>query len=139
MTYTIREVDSEDYEDVIAELHQLTFFDTAPLPDLTVGNWWLAWKEKFPIGFAGLVPSTIDPHMAYFNRVGVLPRHAGGLQLRFMRAIEAKARKLGFVWLASDTTDNIRSANNFIKAGWHLFEPGEPWAMPRSLYWSKRL
>jgi hypothetical protein len=139
MMYRIREIDPMEEDDVIAELHTLTFFNTAPIPDLTVGKWWLAFKNSVPIGFASLVPSDRIPRAGYFNRVGVLSSHIGGLQLRFMRAIECRARRDGMEMVVSDTTDNIRSANNFIKGGWHLFAPAEPWALQRSLYWRKRL
>jgi hypothetical protein len=137
--YRIREVDAAEEDDVITELHILTFFDAAPIPDLTVGNWWIAFKGSAPVGFAGLIPSDHIPGAGYFSRVGVLPGHTGGMQLRFMRAIERRARKDGMEQIVSDTTDNIRSANNFIAAGWRLFAPPEPWAMLRSLYWRKRL
>jgi hypothetical protein len=137
--YRIREVDATEEDDVIAELHTLTFFDTAPIPDLTMGIWWLAFKDNVPIGFAGLVPSDRIPRAGYFKRVGVLASHAGGMQLRFMRTIERRARKDGLEWIVSDTTSNTRSANNFIRAGWRLFEPAVPWAMAHSLYWHKRL
>lgn len=33
--------------------------------------------------------------------------------------------------IVSDTTDNIASANNFIKAGYELYAPDVPWAWPK--------
>lgn len=41
--------------------------------------------------------------------------------------------------IVSDTTDNFVSANNFIRAGYRLFEPQVPWAWAHSLYWRKQL
>src|SRR5580692_4559833 len=35
----------------------------------------------------------------------------------------------------TDTTDNLASANNFIRAGYRLYRPQSPWAWPNSLYW----
>jgi hypothetical protein len=54
-----------------------------------------------------------------------------------MRALEARARLIGWRSIVSDTTDNLSSANNFIRAGYRLFEPRHPWAWPRTLYWRK--
>ena len=74
----------------------------------------------------------------YFCRVGVLSEHWGHrLQLRLMRVLEARARLNGWRWIVSDTTDNLSSANNFIRAGYHLFEPKDPWGWPQTLYWRK--
>ena len=39
----------------------------------------------------------------------------------------------------TDTTDNISSANNLIRAGYRLFEPPWRWAFQNSLYWTKVL
>ena len=41
--------------------------------------------------------------------------------------------------MISDTTDNVPSSNNLIKAGYKLIEPSAPWANGESLYWSKKL
>ena len=60
-------------------------------------------------------------------RVGVVSEHWGNrLQLRLMRALEARARLNGWCSIVSDTTDNRSSANNFIRARYHLFEPTSP-------------
>lgn len=58
--YRIREVDArnDDIVDVLAELHRLTFFDGAAIPDFDWGYWWLAYREATPVAFAGVVPST---------------------------------------------------------------------------------
>jgi hypothetical protein len=138
--YRIREVDGQDDEaaDILADLHRLTFFDSAPIPKFDQGYWWLAFRETTPVGFAGVIPSTRAQNAGYFSRVGVLRRHCGhGLQLRMMRAMEFRARNNGRGYLVSDTTDNIASANNFIRAGYRLYEPQNPWAWPNTLYWRK--
>ncbi|MEA3135094.1 MAG: hypothetical protein QOG17_2940 [Gammaproteobacteria bacterium] len=138
--YRVREVDGsdDDVADTLSELHQLTFFDGAPLPKFDYGYWWLACQEKEPIAFAGVIPSTCVPNAGYFCRVGVLREHWGeGLQLRLMRALEARARLNGWCSVISDTTDNLASANNFIRAGYQLYQPQIPWAWPNTLYWRK--
>jgi GNAT superfamily N-acetyltransferase len=139
-SYRIRGVDGHDEEiaETLAELHRLTFFDGAPVPPFDGGHWWLAYCEAMPIAFAGVVPSTHVRNAGYICRVGVLAEHCGRrLQLRLMRAIEARARRSGWSYLVSDTTRNIPSANNFIRAGYRLYQPRHPWAFADTLYWRK--
>ena len=138
--YRIRAVDGYDDEiaDTLAELHRLTFFDAASVPKFDQGYWWLAFHKLESVAFAGIVPSTHICNAGYFCRVGVLSEHWGHrLQLRLMRVLEARARLNGWRWIVSDTTDNLSSANNFIRAGYHLFEPKDPWGWPQTLYWRK--
>lgn len=140
--YRIREIDGHDDEvaDTLADLHRLTFFNGASVPDFDRGHWWLAFHETAPIGFAGVIPATRALNAGYFCRVGVLKKHCGNtLQLRFMRAVEARARRNGWSSIVSDTTDNLASANNFIRAGYRLYQPPCPWAWPHSLYWRKSI
>ncbi|MBN8989043.1 MAG: GNAT family N-acetyltransferase [Rhizobiales bacterium] len=138
--YRIREVDGsdDDVADALSELHRLTFFDCAPIPGFDHGHWWLAYQKTEPVAFAGVIASAYVPNAGYFCRVGVLRRHWGaGLQLRLMRALEARARLNGWCSVISDTTDNVASANNFIRAGYRLYQPPIPWAWPNTLYWRK--
>jgi GNAT superfamily N-acetyltransferase len=140
--YRIREVDAqdEDIADTLSELHRLTFFDSACVPEFDQGHWWLAFHQGEPVAFAGVVSSTRACNAGYFCRVGVLRRHRGaGLQLRLMRAMEARARHNGWSRVVSDTTDNLASANNFIRAGYRLYRPQAPWAWPNTLYWRKSI
>jgi GNAT superfamily N-acetyltransferase len=138
--YRIGTVDGQDDDisDTLEELHRLTFFDSAPVPDFELGHWWLAYRQHLPIAFAGLIPSTHAENAGYFCRVGVLREHWGkALQFRLTRAVEARARNNGWCWIVSDTTDNIFSANNFIRAGYRLYRPRCPWGWPQTLYWRK--
>ena len=66
--YRIREVDGDDDDiaDTLAELHRLTFFDGAPIPEFDQGHWWLAFHETAPVAFAGMVPATRTPKTGYF-------------------------------------------------------------------------
>ena len=135
-------VDSSD-DDIaytLADLHRVRFFDAAPMPEFDLAAWWLAYQGDDAVAFAGVVPSTYARNSGYFSRVGVLERHWGrGLQLRLMRAIEARGRRVGWDGIVSDTTDNLASANNFIKAGYQLYEPEVPWAWSHTLYWRRQL
>jgi Acetyltransferase (GNAT) family len=138
--YRIREVNGhdDDIAETLAELHDLTFFHSAPAPEFDWGHWWLAYHGRLPVAFAGLVPSTHMENAGYFCRVGVVREHCGHtLQLRLMRALELRARNNGWRFIVSDTTDNLASANNFIRAGYRLYEPRYPWGWPHTLYWRK--
>jgi GNAT superfamily N-acetyltransferase len=140
--YRIRIVDTSD-DDVaksLADLHRLTFFDAAAMPTFDLGAWWLAYQDRDAVAFAGVMPSTHVRNGGYFSRVGVLRRHRGrGLQRKLMAVVEARGRRIGWDSIVSDTTDNPVSANNFIQAGYRLFEPATPWAWIHSLYWRKFL
>jgi Acetyltransferase (GNAT) family len=112
--------------------------DGASIPEFDDGHWWLAFFDAMPVAFAGLVPSTRAGNAGYFSCVGVLQKHCGNrLQLRLMRAIETRAKRNGWSCVVSDTTDNLASANNFIRAGCRLYQPQYPWAWPKTLYWRK--
>lgn len=140
--YRIRAVDARNDEtaDVLTELHRLTFFGGASVPPFDCGHWWLAYRGEMPVAFAGVIPSTHVRNAGYFCRVGVLQPHWGHrLQLRLMRAMEARARWNGWSRVVSDTTANVPSANNFIRAGYRMFRPSLPWAFPDTLYWQKHI
>lgn len=142
MTYRIKRVDDMDDEiaDTIHWMHKEVFWDTAPAPDTDQDFWWLAYQDKMPCGFAQVVPAASTPNTGYLKRSGVLPGHRGNrLQLRLIRAREALARKMGWVTLVTDTTDNPRSANTMIRAGYRLYTPENKWAYEHSLYWRKTL
>ena len=136
----IADADDDDVAEILADLHRLTFFDGASVPQFEFGAWWLAYHNDDAVAFAGVISSTHVRNGGYFSRVGVLRRHWGrGLQLRLMRAIEARGRRIGWRSIVSDTTDNPVSANNFIRAGYRLYEPDVPWAWSNTLYWRKWL
>ncbi|UVO31720.1 GNAT family N-acetyltransferase [Bradyrhizobium arachidis] len=140
--YTIRAVDpdNEDTAETLADLHRATFLGGAVIPEFSSGAWWLAHDGTKPVAFAGVVPAKRARNAGYFCRVGVLSSHRGrALQLRLMRAIESHARRTGWRSIISDTTDNVASANNFIRAGYKLYAPEVPWAWPNTLYWRKCL
>lgn len=138
--YRIRAVDGmdEDIAEALSDLHRLTFLDAAPVPDFHLGHWWMAYCGVTPVAFAGMIPSTRARNAGYFSRVGVIRNHCGrGLQLRLMRAVESQARRNQWGTVVSDTTENIASANNFIRAGYRLYRPKDPWGWPHTLYWRK--
>jgi len=136
--YTIRQVDGFESEDELRELQTAT--SDFPLVNTTEGWWWVAYLAGLPVAYLGAIPSTVYPNALYFTRVGVLAKHRGNnLQLRLMRKMERLAIVHGLSSMVSDTTHAVHSANNFIRAGWRLFEPECPWAFADSLYWRKDL
>jgi GNAT superfamily N-acetyltransferase len=140
--YGIREVDGHDDEivETLSDLHRLTFFDGASIPAFDWDHWWLVYHATVPVAFAGAIPSTRAAKAGYICRVGVLKKHRGrGLQLRVMRALQWRSRHNGWSSIVSDTTENIASANNFIRAGYRLYQPLAPWAWPNTLYWRKSI
>ena len=140
--FRIGEVDAgePDVCDNLKDLHARTFLDCAPLPDFEVGHWWIATEQGRSVAFAGVVPSIMGHGIGYLSRVGVLREICGhGLQRRLMRAIERWACRSEMYCIVSDTTDNIVSANNFIRSGYVLFQPRTPWAWESSLYWRKAI
>jgi len=141
--YRIREADGCDDAADLAILHELIFETTAPPADTSDGHWWLVYaaRDPNPVAFAGVVPSDRYSAAGYYKRVGVLPHCRGhGLQLRLTRVIERRCRRQGWRRIISDTTDNVPCANNFIRAGYRLFDPGAAaWSFPNSLYWTKDL
>jgi GNAT superfamily N-acetyltransferase len=143
MTYRLTEVDTsdEDVADTIRELHTEIFGDSAPQVDPERGFWWLAFEAsrgRELAGFCGLTPTYADPSLGYLKRAGVLRAHRGqGLQRRFVRVREAKARKLGMRGLVTDTSDNPSSANNLIACGYRIFRPAKPWGFDHTIYWNK--
>jgi GNAT superfamily N-acetyltransferase len=142
VTYRIRLVDGCDDEIAsdIHSLHEVTFGSSAPQVETDTGYWWLAYHGDEPVAFAGLTKAFSTAETGYLKRSGVLREHRGNrLQVRLLQAREAKARKLGWTWIITDTTNNVASANSLIRAGYTMFTPKHPWAFPNSLYWEKNL
>lgn len=140
----IRRVDTADDEvvDELIWLHGECFGTSAPAlrEEDCYGHWWLAYDSDAPVAFAALVPAQGAPETGYLKRCGVLVSHRGlGLQRRLVRVREARARRLGWKRMVTDTTDNICSTNNLIRCGYRLFTPEVKWAWPESLYWEKQL
>ncbi len=143
--YRIREVDAFADEDAAEAIHhfnrQTCAFPVLGRDALENGWWWLATLDNRPVGFAGLTRSTYGQNVGYLKRAGVDPKHRGhGLQQRLIRVRLAKARRLGFTSVVTETTDTVYSANNLYKAGFKLFDPPAPWLEYKTtLYWRKYL
>ena len=137
MNFTIRKVDTR----VPAIQTTLAFLQKKILPaDIPYktdrGHWWVAYAPcGKPVAFAGLVRSIKWTDTGYLCRAGVLDGFTGNrLQLRLIKARLAQARKLGWNWCITDTTDNPASSNSLINAGFKLYTPGSPWSFKNALY-----
>lgn len=125
--------------------HTLMMLQAACLPgdtphNIDVGWWWLAEDGDNAVGFAGMVQSVRWMDTVYLCRSGVVPSAQGhGLQKRMIAVRAAHARKLGYRWMITDTTDNPASANSLISCGFKLFQPSAPWGFKHSLYWRRKL
>jgi hypothetical protein len=147
MTYRIREVDASD-EEVAEQIHIFNRESSPRFPELKEYElegvncyWWFAYYGEDPVGFCGMVPSRLYQNTGYLKRAAVpIIKHRGnGLQRRFLRVRETKARCLGWQCLITETLiDNIYSSNNLIRSGYVLFEPKERWAN-ESIFWKKQL
>lgn len=135
----IQRVPAGAYSVTIKAMHTLTFPSDIH-EDYEVGDWWLAFDGADPVAFAGSKDVSSAAGWSYFSRVGVLPGYRGrGLQGRFMRAIEAHARKSGKSAVISTTFDNPPSANNFVRRGYRMYSPEQPWGATGTCYWLKSL
>lgn len=142
MKFTVKKVDIR----VPSVQTTLTFLQRKILPQDTPyktdrGHWWVAYAEcGKPVGFAGIVRSTKWTDTGYLCRAGVLDGFTGhGLQLRLIKARLAQARKLGWNWCITDTTNNPASSNSLINAGFKLYTPANPWSFKNALYWKYKV
>jgi GNAT superfamily N-acetyltransferase len=105
------------------------------------GHWWVAYAEDGkPVAFAGLVRSIKWTDTGYLCRAGVLDGYTGhGLQKRLIQARVKQARKLGWNWCITDTTNNPASANSLINAGFKIYTPGQPWSFRNAIYWKYKV
>jgi len=105
------------------------------------GHWWIAYTdEDKPVAFAGLVRSIKWTDTGYLCRAGVLDGYTGhGLQKRLIQARVKQARKLGWNWCITDTTNNPASANSLINAGFKIYTPGQPWSYKNAIYWKYKV
>jgi hypothetical protein len=91
--YGIRKVDGHEdgVADTLADLHRLTFFDSASVPPFDWGH----CGSAFMSGCRSPLPELCRrraQNAGYSCRVGVLKRHCGReLQLRLMRTMQTRA------------------------------------------------
>ena len=142
MQFTVKKVDLR----VSSVQTTLLFLQKKILPQDTPyktdrGHWWIAYAaDGKPVAFAGLVRSIKWTDTGYLCRAGVLDEFTGnGLQLRLIKARLKQARKLGWNWCITDTTNNPASSNSLINAGFKLYTPSNPWSYKNALYWKYKV
>lgn len=140
--YFIVSVDDSTYFKEIKCLDKELF--SRDLPDLKIGHWWAMFDERdYPlVAYCGMVPSADWYKTGYLCRAGVREECQGqGLQKRLINVRVAKARRLGWEWVVSDTDDNNHaSSNSLIACGFRLYTPENRWAGRKGvLYWRKDL
>lgn len=138
----VREVQIYDVHamDAIRRMHKSCLpYDEQPFIP-SKGYWWIAYDDGQPVGFAGLKMTIRWIDCGYLWRSAVLPEYRGrGLQVKFIRLRERKARELGWKYMITDTSSNPASANNLIKCGYRIYEPSIEYGMTHTVYWRKVL
>ena len=101
------------------------------------GCFLIAWSEDLPIGCVSL--RRLGPTLAEVKRLWVHPHARGqGLGLRLMRAIETRARDLGYAHAKLDSHSNLVAAVSLYRSdGWADCDPyTDP---PANIWMTKRL
>ena len=142
MKCSIRQVDARDPEikETLLRMQRECLPGDVPMPPQS-GFWWICYTEHgIPAAFCSLHASIRWALTGYLSRSGVLPKYQGqGLQKRMIRVREAKARRMGWKWLISDTSQNPASANSLIACGFKMYEPSRPYGLSTAVYWRKAL
>ena len=137
-SYSIEPADASGVA-LLNHLQGLILPDDRPA-DHRIGLWWVVEEDGQPAGFCGVHPSVQWGDTLYLCRAGVREEFRGrGLQRKMIQLRERAARRLGFRWLISDTTDNPASANSLIGCGFKTFTPSRPWGWKHTIYWRKEL
>lgn len=110
-------------------------------PYLEKNGWyWVGFWNQTPVAFCVLAPSIRWADCVYLARSGVVAEFRGyGLQKKMITLREKLARKQGYKWVVTDTSENPPSANSLISRGYRLYEPSRPWGLSNAIYWRKKL
>lgn len=131
-----------DHAVILMGMQAMCLPDDRPQP-VSEGRWWLVTdREGQPAAFASMTEAraSLGGHTGHLSRAGVLPAYRGNsLQLSLIKVREECAKLLGWRTLVSNTFDNPQSGNNLIHAGFHLFDPEEPWGIDGTNYWRKEI
>lgn len=112
-------------------------------PVLENSLWWVVWRGKEPVGYAGLrvCENAQNKGLGFLSRAGVLREHRGrGLQRRLIRAREMEARALGLTDLVTYVALwNCPSLNSLVACGYRFYRPADKWGGKEAVYLRKRL
>jgi GNAT superfamily N-acetyltransferase len=103
-------------------------------------QYWVAWDDKTPVGFAVCRVLEFDKATCYFTRSGVMPTHRGrGLQKRLIRARLRWAKSAGCTSAITYTIqDNPQSYSNLQSCGFKLYQPDYEW-VDGCLFWIRHI
>lgn len=102
--------------------------------------WWAVFDSEIPVGFGGYCPSDKWDNTIYLCRSGILEEYRGnGLQKKLIKRRLKHAKRKGFEWAYTDTTENPASANSLISCGFKMYIPDDPWGTKQTIYWRRRL
>jgi GNAT superfamily N-acetyltransferase len=139
MTYRIRR---EDMPLAVLPLDQ-ECFPSDHRPVLESSLWWVVWRGKEPVAYAGLrvCEGAQNAGLGFLSRAGVQRAHRGrGLQKRLIRAREAEARALGLEELVTYVAHwNCPSINSLVACGYRFYRPLDKYGGAPSVYLRKRL
>lgn len=139
MTYRIQR---EDTPLAVLPLDQ-ECFPSDYRPVLENSLWWIVWRGKEPVGYAGLRVCEGAPNLGlgFLSRAGVLREHRGrGLQRRLIWAREAEARALGLNELVTYVAHwNSPSINSLVACGYRFYRPATKWGGKEAVYLRKQL
>ena len=142
MKFTVKKVDIRvpSIQTTLGFLQRKILPEDAPY-DTTRGHWWIAYAEcGKPVAFAGLVRSIRWSDTGYFCRAGVMDGFTGhGIQKRLIKVRQLQAKKLGWNWCITDTTDNPASSNSLISCGFKMYTPANPWSFKNACYWKYKV
>jgi GNAT superfamily N-acetyltransferase len=112
-------------------------------PVLENSLWWVVWRGKEPVGYAGLrvCEGAQNSGLGFLSRAGVVAKHRGkGLQKRLIRARETEARALGLKELVTYVAHwNCPSINSLAACGYRHYRPATKWGGSSSVYLRKSL
>ena len=112
-------------------------------PTLENSIWWVVWRGKEPVGYAGLrvCETPCNAGLGFLSRAGVLREHRGrGLQRRLIRVREAEAKALGLKEVLTYVALwNCASLNSLISSGYKFYRPADKWGGRESVYLRKCL
>lgn len=128
---------STKYQAILTNLQEICFESPSDRRQLGDSYWWLAYRNKKPVGFAGLKPDKYGN--GFLCLAGVVPEARGhGIHRRMITARVKFGRQLGLKRLYTYTKLNPASANSLIAAGFRAYLPPSMWAGDAS-YWQKGL
>lgn len=112
-------------------------------PALENALWWVVWRGREPVGYAGLrvCQNPQNKGLGFLSRAGVLRSHRGrGLQKRLIRAREAAARAIGLNELVTYVALwNSPSLNSLVACGYRFYRPHTKWGGKEAVYLRRRL